>query len=56
MNKENIDSILFRILTATKSIHKKRVPRKPILAIIYNNQCLGCTDAIPLAYHYRKKM
>jgi len=29
---------------------------KPILAIIYNNQCLGCTGrAIPLAYRYKQE-
>lgn len=29
---------------------------KPMLIIIYNNQCLGCTGrAIPLAYEYMQK-
>lgn len=29
---------------------------KPILIIIYNNQCLGCTGrAIPLAYEYQQE-
>ncbi|WKV11465.1 TlpA family protein disulfide reductase [Marivirga harenae] len=29
---------------------------KPLVIIIYNNQCLGCTGrAIPLAYEYQKE-
>jgi peroxiredoxin len=34
----------------------KKHKGKPILAIIYNNQCLGCTGrAIPLAYELQKE-
>lgn len=34
----------------------KRYKGKPLLAIIYNNQCLGCTGrAIPLAYQLQKE-
>lgn len=34
----------------------KKFIGKPILIIIYNNQCLGCTGrAIPLAYEYQQE-
>ena len=34
----------------------KKFKGKPLLIIIYNNQCLGCTGrAIPLAYEYQQE-
>jgi hypothetical protein len=58
MNKENIavDSILVQDFNGNPIDLIKEYQGKPILAIIYNNQCLGCTGrAIPLAYQLQKE-
>jgi peroxiredoxin len=58
MNKENtaVDSILVQDFNGNQIDLIKEYQGKPILAIIYNNQCLGCTGrAIPLAYQLQKE-
>jgi peroxiredoxin len=58
MNKENIavDSILVQDFNGNQIDLINEYRGKPILAIIYNNQCLGCTGrAIPLAYQLQKE-
>jgi hypothetical protein len=58
MNKENtaVDSILVQDFNGNQIDLIKEYQGKAILAIIYNNQCLGCTGrAIPLAYQLQKE-
>jgi hypothetical protein len=58
MNKENtaVDSILVQDFNGNQIDLIKKYQGKPILAIIYNNQCLGCTGrAIPLAYQLQEE-
>jgi len=58
MNKENtaVDSILVQDFSGNQIDLIKEYQGKAILAIIYNNQCLGCTGrAIPLAYQLQKE-
>jgi hypothetical protein len=58
MNKENtaVDSILVQDFNGNQIDLIKEYQGKTILAIIYNNQCLGCTGrAIPLAYQLQKE-
>jgi peroxiredoxin len=58
MNKENtaVDSILVQDFNGNQIDLINEYRGKPILAIIYNNQCLGCTGrAIPLAYQLQKE-
>ncbi|TDD95046.1 TlpA family protein disulfide reductase [Flavobacterium cellulosilyticum] len=58
MNKENtaVDSILVQDFNGNQIDLIKEYQGKPILVIIYNNQCLGCTGrAIPLAYQLKKE-
>lgn len=58
MVKENefIDSILVQNFKNEQINLIKQYKGKPLLAIIYNNQCLACTGrAIPLAYELQKE-
>ncbi|SEF82481.1 TlpA family protein disulfide reductase [Flavobacterium urumqiense] len=58
MTKENtaVDSILVQDFNGNQIDLIKEYQGKAILAIIYNNQCLGCTGrAIPLAYQLQKE-
>ena len=58
MNKENeaVESIIVQDFNGNPIDLLKKYEGKPILAIIYNNQCLGCTGrAIPLAYELQKE-
>ena len=58
MNKENtvVNSILVQDFSGNQIDLIKEYQGKAILAIIYNNQCLGCTGrAIPLAYQLQKE-
>lgn len=58
MNKENaaVDSILVQDFNGNQIDLIEKYQGKAILAIIYNNQCLGCTGrAIPLAYQLQKE-
>jgi peroxiredoxin len=58
MNKENtaVDSILVQDFNGNQIDLINEYRGKPILAVIYNNQCLGCTGrAIPLAYQLQKE-
>jgi hypothetical protein len=58
MNNENtaVDSILVQDFSGNQIDLIKEYQGKAILAIIYNNQCLGCTGrAIPLAYQLQKE-
>jgi len=58
MNKENttVDAILVQDFSGNQIDLIKEYQGKAILAIIYNNQCLGCTGrAIPLAYQLQKE-
>lgn len=58
MNEENttVDSILVQDFSGNQIDLIKEYQGKAILAIIYNNQCLGCTGrAIPLAYQLQKE-
>lgn len=58
MNKENtaVDSILVQDFNGNQIDLIKEYQGKAILAIIYNNKCLGCTGrAIPLAYQLQKE-
>lgn len=49
-----IDSIIVQDFNSNK-IDLLQKYNTPLLIIIYNNQCLGCTGrAIPLAYQYQK--
>lgn len=50
-----VASILVRDFENNSIDLLEKYPRKPLLIIIYNNQCLGCTGrAIPLAYELQK--
>lgn len=58
MNKENeaVESIIVQDFKGNPIDLLKIYEGKAILAIIYNNQCLGCTGrAIPLAYQLQKE-
>ena len=51
-----VESILVRDFNNNSVDLIKKYKGKPLLAIIYNNQCLGCTGrAIPLAYELQKE-
>lgn len=50
-----IDPIFVQDFQQNKVDLLKKYSGKPILAIIYNNACLGCTGrAIPLAYEFQQ--
>lgn len=58
MNSENniIDSIELENFYGEEINLLEKYENLPLLVIIYNNQCLGCTGrAIPLAYEYQQK-
>ncbi|WP_339920194.1 redoxin domain-containing protein [uncultured Flavobacterium sp.] len=58
MNKENeaVESIIVQDFNCNPIDLLKIYEGKAILAIIYNNQCLGCTGrAIPLAHQLQKE-
>ena len=58
MNKENelVESILVQDFDKNQVNLIEKYPGKALLAIIYNNHCLGCTGrAIPLAYDLQKE-
>ncbi|NGY36944.1 redoxin domain-containing protein [Flavobacterium sp. XN-5] len=58
MKKENaaVDSVLVQDFNGKQIDLLEKYQGKAILAIIYNNQCLGCTGrAIPLAYELQKE-
>lgn len=57
MNKfELLESIIVKNFKGVEINLLEKYDNKPLLIIIYNNQCLGCTGrAIPLAYEYQKK-
>ncbi|GEO19841.1 TlpA family protein disulfide reductase [Cyclobacterium qasimii] len=58
MTRENdlVESILVRDFNNKSIDLVKEYKGKPLLLIIYNNQCLGCTGrAIPLAYELQKE-
>lgn len=51
-----IDSILVQDFELNEVDLVKTYSGKPLLVIIYNNQCLGCTGrAIPLAYRFQQE-
>jgi hypothetical protein len=51
-----VDSIIVTGFNVEKINLLEKYNNLPILIIIYNNQCLGCTGrAIPLAYEYQQK-
>ncbi len=51
-----IESIKVQDFDFTEIDLMKKYKGKPLLIIIYNNQCLGCTGrAIPLAYQYQQE-
>lgn len=50
-----IDSIIVNDLDGNKVDLIRKYAGKPLVLIIYNNACLGCTGrAIPLAYEYQQ--
>ncbi|MEZ7498096.1 redoxin domain-containing protein [Flavobacterium sp. Arc3] len=52
----NIESIKVQEFDLNEIDLIKKFKGKPLLIIIYNNQCLGCTGrAIPLAYQYQQE-
>ena len=52
----NIESIKVQDFDCNEFDLIKRFKGRPLLIIIYNNQCLGCTGrAIPLAYQYQQE-
>ncbi|AWV97133.1 TlpA family protein disulfide reductase [Arcticibacterium luteifluviistationis] len=58
MIKENelVESIMVQDFDQQPIDLIQKYKGKPLLAIIYNNQCLGCTGrAIPLAYELQKE-
>ena len=58
MTKENplVESILVQDFQENTIDLLKKYAGKPLLIIIYNNQCLGCTGrAIPLAYEFQNE-
>ena len=58
MQKENelVESILVHDFNENEVDLIQKYRGKPLLLIIYNNQCLGCTGrAIPLAYEFKKE-
>jgi hypothetical protein len=58
MAKENtiVDAILAQDFEEHTIDLLKKYPKQPLLIIIYNNQCLGCTGrAIPLAYEFQQE-
>ena len=53
---DTVGSILVRDFSNKSVDLIKKYQDKPLLLIIYNNQCLGCTGrAIPLAYELQKE-
>jgi peroxiredoxin len=51
-----IESIIVNDLDRRKIDLMTKYAGKPLVLIIYNNACLGCTGrAIPLAYEYQQK-
>lgn len=53
---KNIESILVQDFEQNSINLMQEYAGKPMLIIIYNNQCLGCTGrAIPLAYEYQQE-
>lgn len=55
-HQELIPSINVRDFQENEVDLLQKYEGKPILIIIYNNRCLGCTGrAIPLAYEYQKE-
>lgn len=51
-----IDSIMVQDFALNEIDLIKKYKGNPLLIIIYNNQCLGCTGrAIPLAYEYQQE-
>lgn len=57
MNSSNsIESIILEDFSNNNIDLLQKYNGKPLLLIIYNNQCLGCTGrAIPLAYEFQKE-
>ena len=56
ITKNRIESIIVKDFSQNKINLITKYQGSPILIIIYNNQCLGCTGrAIPLAYEYQKE-
>lgn len=58
MTKENtiVDSILVKDFEENQINLLEKYKGKPLLIIIYHNQCLGCTGrAIPMAYKFQKE-
>lgn len=53
---KSIESIIVKDFNYDKVNLLNKYKGKPLLLIMYNNQCLGCTGrAIPLAYEYQQK-
>jgi len=53
---DKIQSIKVQDFTHNEVDLIKKYAGKPLLIIIYNNQCLGCTGrAIPLAYRFQQE-
>ncbi len=53
---DNIESIRVQDFDSNELDLIELYKGKPLLIIIYNNQCLGCTGrAIPLAYQYQQE-
>lgn len=57
MNSQNkIESINVQDFSENHIDLVQKYNKRPMLIIIYNNQCLGCTGrAIPLAYNFQKE-
>lgn len=58
MKKENsrLESIIVQDFQENPIDLLKKYAGKPLLIIIYHNQCLGCTGrAIPMAYEFQKE-
>ena len=57
MNSQNkIESINVQDFSENQIDLVQKYNKRPMLIIIYNNQCLGCTGrAIPLAYNFQKE-
>ena len=55
-NDANIESIKVQDFDFAEINLMEKYKGKPLLIILYNNQCLGCTGrAIPLAYEFQQK-